>query len=229
MRISRENPEIGEEIAECVRELTSWETQYRSNLAKSSNDRVVLLKGECEVISGMAKRADKLLGNLNFKSVNRHILSLAMIGNSEKPIVIDAIHSVLEVRDSIISELEGIKFIRATEDMVEYLNKRAPFGDAVNLAFSHCIEDADEAHKCFAFARYTASMFHLGRAMEIAVKLTAKKMRVKAHRDEWQAYLTAMQEHINKMPFKTPKDKAKRAVWSYHLSELSGQIRAAPK
>ena len=137
------------------------------------------------------------------------------------PLIIELMKPKLDaILNAADVELKSVKFIHASNDMVAYLDKTNPFGKFVAKAFPECSEDIAESHECFAFARYTASMFHLGRAMEISVKRTAKKMGVTSRRDEWQAYLSAMQEHINKMPYGKPIDKAKRAVWS----EVSGHF-----
>ena len=130
-------------------------------------------------------------------------------------------HRMRDLRETMIQELHQVKFLTASRDMVDYLQKETPFGKAVAQAFPECSEDISEAYNCFAFGRYTASMFHLGRAMEIAVKRVAKKIGVKAYRDEWQAYLTAMNEHINKMPFKTAKDKARRTPMGLRRRDTS--------
>lgn len=78
----------------------------------------------------------------------------------------------------------------------------------MSAAFPERTEDIFEAHQCVALERYTAVMFHLGNAMEIAVKRVAKKMGVTGCRDEWQAYLSAMNKTIEAMPYNTPADKA---------------------
>jgi HEPN domain-containing protein len=114
----------------------------------------------------------------------------------------------------MIQELSSVKFLRGTDDMETFLDKPLPFGNAVSEAFPNTTEDISEAHECFAFGRYTAAMFHLGRAMESAVKRLAKKMQIRIKRDDWQSYLTAMNEKIAKMPFGSPREKAKRAPFA---------------
>lgn len=115
---------------------------------------------------------------------------------------------------TLLRELHSVLFIHATDDIHRYANQEVPFGKLVADCFPFCSEDIEEAHQCFAFGQYTASAFHVSRAMEIAVRTVAKKMRVRAARDEWQSYINAMDEAIKKMPFKTPKAKARRALYS---------------
>lgn len=124
------------------------------------------------------------------------------------------------VFSAIQIETTGIICLKMGAVNSPYFNKHSPFGKFVAAEFSECGEDIAEAHQCIAFERYTASMFHLGRAMEVAVKKVAKRMRVKPRRDEWQAYLSAMNEKINKMPFKKPAQKSKRQVWAETAGHL---------
>jgi HEPN domain-containing protein len=115
---------------------------------------------------------------------------------------------------TLLRELHTVLFIHVTDDIHRYANQELPFGKLVAECFPLCSEDIDEAHQCFAFGQYTATAFHISRAMENAVRTVAKRMRVSAPRDEWQAYINAMDEAIKKMPFKTAKDKAKRSLYS---------------
>jgi hypothetical protein len=116
----------------------------------------------------------------------------------------------LAVFSAIQCETEGVFCLKLEADNVKFLDKKTPFGLAVAMAFSECSEDIEEAHQCIAFERYTAGMFHLGRAMELAVAKTAKRIKVTPRRPEWQAYLDAMNEKVKEMPFKTARQKAAR-------------------
>jgi len=124
------------------------------------------------------------------------------------------------VFSTIQCETMGVMCLKLEADNAQYFDKKAPFGDYVSGAFPQCTEDIFEAHQCFAVERYTASMFHLGMAMEVAVKIFAKRLRVRAHRDQWQAYLSALNEKIQKMPFGTAAQRKKRIP----LSELAGHL-----
>lgn len=124
------------------------------------------------------------------------------------------------VFSAIQCETTGVMCLKLDADNAQYFDKKTPFGAYVSAAFPQCTEDIAEAHQCFALERHTASMFHLGRAMEIVVRIVAKKLRVRPHRDEWQAYLSVLNEKIQKMPFKTPAEKKKRIP----LSELAGHL-----
>lgn len=138
---------------------------------------------------------------------------LIELASKESP-SIDLQHRMRDVRETMTQELNAIRFLPASIDMIKFLNKRVPFGENVSKAFPNCVEDIEEAHQCFAFGQYTATAFHISRVMEVVVRIVATKMRVKPARDEWQNYINAMDEAIKKMPFKTPRHKARRAIYS---------------
>jgi HEPN domain-containing protein len=157
--------------------------------------------------------ASKIVSDLNLNMTGQKTRMLAHCLAHDITEVETLRNRIREVRETMIQELSSINFLRVTDDMEAYLDKSNAFGEAVSLAFPGSVEDIAEAHQCFAFGRYTAGMFHLGRAMELAVRRLAKKMRIGIKRD-WQSYLTAMNEKIAKMPFKTPEQKAKRAPFA---------------
>jgi hypothetical protein len=171
-----------------------------------------------EEISGWVKAranaAAKIVSDLNLKMTSQKTRALSHCIGLNITEVEQLRNRLREVRETMIQELSSVNFLRATDDMETYLDKSIPFGTAVSEAFPNTIEDIAEAHQCFALGRYTAAMFHLGRAMESAVKRLAEKMHIRIKRDDWQSYLTAMNDHIAKMPFKTPREKAKRAPFA---------------
>jgi hypothetical protein len=123
-----------------------------------------------------------------------------------------ALHLCESLWKAFVRELTEIKFLRATPDMVEYLEREHPFGPEVSIAFPDCIEDIDEANKCFAIERYTATVFHLGRTMEKLTARVAKKLKAKP-RDDWQKNLNAIDDAIKLMGYGTKQQREKRAVY----------------
>jgi len=165
-------------------------------------------------IKERAEAAETIVSDLNL-NVSRQKTRMLSHCIAEQVTQVEQLRNRLrEVKETIIQELSNINFLRVTDDMETYLDKKSPFGQEVSTAFPGSVEDIVEAHNCFAWGTYTAAMFHLGRAMESGVKRLAKRMSIKIQRDDWQAYLSAMNDKISKMPFKTPKDKAKRAPFA---------------
>lgn len=126
----------------------------------------------------------------------------------------------LAVFSAIQCETIGIICLKLDEEHGRFFDKSHPFGQEVADKLPECSEDIEEAYQCIAFSRYTASMFHIGRAMEHTVKKVAERLQVTPGRDEWQQYLKAINEEINKMPFGKPEERAKRQP----IAEISGHL-----
>ena len=139
------------------------------------------------------------------------------------------------LKETVLLEMSNVQFLRVTKDMVECLDKEAPFGEAICAAFPACVEDIAEAHQCFAFGRYTASMFHLGRVMELGVKRVAQEMQVTPSRDDWQSFLKGINEAVERMPYKTTEERERRAPFAeaagylFHFKEAWRNPTMHPK
>ena len=139
------------------------------------------------------------------------------------------------LKETVLLEMSSVQFLPVTKDMVEFLDKGAPFGEAVCAAFPACVEDIAEAHQCFAFGRYTASMFHLGRAMELGVKRFAQEMQVTPAKDDWQSFLKGINEAIERMPYKSTEERERRAPFTeaagylFHFKEAWRNPTMHPK
>lgn len=114
-----------------------------------------------------------------------------------------------EVLNAALVELKSIQFFPVSPECQKYIS--ATFGKAVAKAFPDCLDDIEETHTCFALGRYTASMFHLGRIMEAVTKLLGKKVKAKASKDDWQAWIFALDTAINAMPHKPQSARDKRS------------------
>lgn len=72
----------------------------------------------------------------------------------------------------LIDELRDRKFIGLSKDVGTLLNTQQ-FPADIRLKFPSAIVDIDEAINCLALERSTASVFHLMRVLEVAIKATA--------------------------------------------------------
>ena len=77
----------------------------------------------------------------------------------------------------LIDELRDRKFIGLKKDLGALFNTQQ-FSADVRLKFSSAVVDIDEAMNCLALERSTASVFHLMRVMEVAVRATASCLGV---------------------------------------------------
>jgi hypothetical protein len=85
--------------------------------------------------------------------------------------------ALLEVHRRLKDELETRWFLAMSPAEAElYLTREPLFGAAVERAFPLASEDISEAGKCMSLGRYTASVFHLMRAMERALHKMGGKL-----------------------------------------------------
>lgn len=91
-----------------------------------------------------------------------------------------------------------------------------PFGRRVEDVFPTVSEEVSEAAKCLALQRPTAVVFHLMRAMELAIQRMARALECgNPEHKAWGVILSDMNAKIQKMPRGRARDE-----WSASLSHL---------
>lgn len=139
-----------------------------------------------------------------------------------------------ELGRRVQDELSSIKFLYIPTNRVLYYEHDNESDAGYQLLspkakrkFSKSIEDAEEAAKCIALSRYTASVFHLMRVMERGVQRLGKKMGVSIPVEEkdWGLISNHINGALKKLPNSTPKEKrihaqyAKAAVYLDNVRE----------
>lgn len=71
------------------------------------------------------------------------------------------------------------------------------FGEAVAKRFPEASIDIEEAGKCFAFGRHTASVFHLMRVMEHGLSALAAFLGVTYEHKSWDAVIKKMRSEVD--------------------------------
>jgi hypothetical protein len=101
----------------------------------------------------------------------------------------------------IIDELETLLFLQVPFSRASYYEQQKPlFGSEVIAKFPRMTEDISEAGKCFALGRYTASVFHLMRIMEVGVQEFGNKIGVVLAKElNWQKILNEINKPIKAM------------------------------
>ena len=96
------------------------------------------------------------------------------------------------------------------------LDDSSPFGAGVDDAFPKAAEEISEAAKCLALQRHTACVFHLMRAMELAVARLAEAIGTGKPTDkEWGKILSDIGQAIEALPKGSERDR-----WSESHSHL---------
>lgn len=110
-----------------------------------------------------------------------------------------AINKSLDER--LDDELSSVQFYCMSKQSDAYYTPEEPlFGTNVELVFSKASDNISEAGKCFAVGRYTASVFHLMRAMEVAIKILSAELGIVNVEREWGKLLSDMHAKIGDMP-----------------------------
>ena len=141
-----------------------------------------------EKIDYLFEKLDGLSDDLDLTTAKSQLES-ASLGISASVSPQRAITLLQIARETFVTELKSRVFLAASPRLLKYTGKQLHFGQTVASVFPKCSEDIAEAHECFAFGRYTACAFHIGRLMELAVARLAKRMGVGTRR-LWQGTLT---------------------------------------
>lgn len=120
---------------------------------------------------------------------------------------------VLEER--VRDDLDDLRFMYMPSELLSYYSDDPLFGEVVANKFGKTITDIQEAGKCLAVGRYTASVFHLMRVMESAVQYLGTKLGISLVTEKnWANILDQVDSAIKKLPAKNSSQKAKRNKFS---------------
>jgi hypothetical protein len=119
--------------------------------------------------------------------------------------------------ERIEDESNRLVLMRIPAERASRYDQPELFGKAVADAFPSVEFDVWEAGNCFATARFTASVFHLMRVLEIGLTAFAGIFKVPAAHTNWQNIIEQIEKHIRGMPSdpsKAPDWKAKQEFYS---------------
>jgi hypothetical protein len=177
------------------------------------------------------KEMPKVLGDMKIEceeslllSASDHIEDMLLrirLPNSGAVTLADYFRFDAELNKRIEHELKRKKFYQLKPDVAGLFEAAEPFGTSVALRFGSAIYDIGEASKCFACERYTASVFHLMRTLECALKQFAGMLGID-YQINWDAYIKAVTKLIQNTDAKNPEDRAKRDFVSKAATLLQG-------
>ncbi len=84
--------------------------------------------------------------------------------------------AVRMTRRTLHEEMECFSYFEIADHELPYWENLEPFGNGVATHFPSAAEDIEEASKCIALSRWTASAFHSLRVQEIAINSVYKVM-----------------------------------------------------
>jgi hypothetical protein len=131
-------------------------------------------------------------------------------------LVVDAAYTLELLRGlkhRLEDELRRCHCFMMTPERAKFWEAPQLFGPEVWERFPSSIFDIEEAGKCLACGRGTATVFHLMRVMEVGLKATAKALGV-PYAPSWDAYLKKMRGQLDaKWEDKSPEWKAEEAFF----------------
>lgn len=102
------------------------------------------------------------------------------LSNDQTLTVIQAEVLLKELHNDLLDELRSPYFLMIPSQLRPlYEQKEPPFGEAVAAAFPAASYDIAAAARCYAIDEWTASVFHLMRAVEHALRVLARRLKIK--------------------------------------------------
>lgn len=154
------------------------------------------------------KRLEKILSRayqkcyliLNEDLGNRIILFAASLeGHKFTSSVLSML--LVDILSSVEDDLSKARFLYIPKEKTKYLHNEELFGDVVHKAFPSARYDIKEAGTCFAADLFTATVFHLIRAAEIALRVLATELGVSfpdpLEYQEWSVLIDKIQTEAN--------------------------------
>lgn len=175
-------------------------------------EQVKLQKPEAEVVEPWVQKHVKMVRSQCERAGLKVSLTLAdmlvnYVSKMKPPIPYSAFGSQLDtMKEAVYAELKTMLFFRIDDQYAKYFREKCLFGEKVENDFSSASLDIEEAGKCLALGRPTASVFHLMRVMEVGLKALAKALAI-PYAPSWESYITQIDTKI------TEKHKRKGIKW----------------
>jgi hypothetical protein len=123
-------------------------------------------------------------------------------------------NSAGHLKHRLFDELNSEYYFQIDRRDVRFYGQREPFGQIVAQKFKAATDDIERAGNCLALREPTACIFHLMRAMEIAVRKLGAKVNVTiTPQSTWRLITGAMDAKIKGMPDATDLQKRKKNAW----------------
>ena len=124
-----------------------------------------------------------------------------------------------QLRDRMGDELGDKVFIHIAN--AKYYEETNLFGESVTNKLPRLITDIEEAGKCLALGRATATVFHLMRITEVGVQELGNKLEVILTQERnWQVILDQINKSIKGLREGTPAEKKQKSLYAQTASHL---------
>ena len=115
------------------------------------------------------------------------------------------------LRNHICFEIKSFRYFEIDRVSARHWDNIRAFGDDVYKHFPSARDDIEEASKCLALDRGTACVMHLSRALELAMRELALRIRGKfKESDDWDPILKEIDTIVNGWPNQTTAEVEKK-------------------
>ena len=143
----------------------------------------------------------------------------------------ELIKIIEEIQLRLLDSLQTTYMLSLSRSEAALFEPAAPaFGRAFETAFPNSAFDVDESGKCLALGRYTATVFHLMRAMESMLQVLAGRLGVSNTEREWGKLLSDISRKIEAMPKGDQRNKwSETHTHLYHVKQAWRNDTMHPK
>jgi hypothetical protein len=123
---------------------------------------------------------------------------------------------MVELEGRFYEEMEGQSLFVMESDKVQYYNDSWPYGYDLGWLFPTTTQDVEEAAKCLALGRPTASVFHAMRVLEVGLYSLGAYLRIEDIEVNWEEAIRKIEKVINRVTNTGPGRRAstdERAAW----------------
>jgi len=217
-------------------------SQLDDALTDTSNETLVIRGAQYAAIQRdltEIQRISQDLGldaTLHFASYGQEIISRGIIGHEGELFLARSngerlAHCLDSIRINFLVQMNSKLVLVFGSRFADFIKSdEPPYGTEVDDAFPKASGEISEAAKCLALNRSTACVFHLMRAMELAVQKLAERLGKTDIEKEWGKLLSDISKEIEAMP----KGEA-RDAWSgirthlYHVKQAWRNDTMHPK
>ena len=204
----------GFRIANVVRALGNWKCTAERLAAENPTWITPAFADDPSALSTLTLRMiDTLADELGFESTRHEVQRIAQLGTYQLPLSqlperLDGLQMRIE------DDLKSKQFLFVPSSMAALYGEKNLFGDHVANKFPKALADIANAGSCLALKQPTACVFHLMRAMEVAVKKLSTRLGVTVTpKTTWRQMTAQMDSKIKALPEATAKQREKKNAW----------------
>jgi len=126
-----------------------------------------------------------------------------------------------EIERTIKREMRSILFMYLPADRALRYNQEEPFGGKVATAFPSAKFDLQESGNCYSLSPFTASVFHLMRALEVALTTFAAQFGITMSHTNWQPIIEQLESKIRDLSKASSKTAADKNLCEFYAQAAS--------